>query len=196
MDEDFVQLSKKFINHKCDEKQKPIEEYKVNETIDASFVRLIDENGKQLGVFSRVNALYKAKVSKFDLVEVSSSSNPPVCKLMNYGKFKYKQKRKVSKTKKTHSILSTKEIKFRPKTELHDFVFKMKNLKRFLIQGKRVKVTIVFKGREIMHIDIGKKMLQKILLEIKDISTLDSSPKMEGKQLIIVASPILQKINL
>jgi translation initiation factor IF-3 len=140
-----------------------MEEYRVNDAINASFIRLIDEKGKQLGIFSKIDALCKAQISGFDLVEVSSSSNPPVCKLMNYGKFKYKQKRKNSKTKRKHSISNIKEIKFRPKTELHDFIFKVKNLKRFLLQGKKVKIAIVFKGREIIYIGIGKRMLQKIL---------------------------------
>lgn len=186
-----MQLLKKYINNKVTEKQKTIEEFKVNEAIKSSFIRLIDEKGSQMGIFSRTDALYKARSSGLDLVEVSSFSKPPVCKLMDYGKFKYQQKRKVSKAKKNQCMFSIKEIKFRPKTETHDFHFKIRSLKKFLLQKKKVKVTIVFRGREIIHMDIGKKMLQKILLEIKSYAILDSSPKVEGKQLMVVLSPVI-----
>merc|ERR1712051_713371 len=121
------------------EKQKSLDDLKINNTIKSSFVRLIDEKGMQIGIFSKTDALYKAKILKLDLVEVSSFSKPPVCKLMDYGKFKYQQKRKISKIKKTQGIVNTKEIKFRPKTEEHDFKFKIKNLKKFLSQGKKSK---------------------------------------------------------
>lgn len=190
-----MQLSKKITNNKCDEKQKSNDDYKINETIKSSLIRLIDEQGLQLGIFSKIDALYKARTSKLDLVEVSSLSNPPVCKLMDYGKFKYQQKRKTARAKRNSSTLNIKEIKFRPKTEPHDFIFKVKNIKKFLIQGKKVKITIVFKGREIIHVDIGKNMLQKILIEVQNHAILEASPKMEGKQLIIILAPISQKTN-
>jgi len=187
-----VQLSKRPSHSKSNEKNNT-DSYKINETIKSPFVRLIDKNGAQLGIFSRIDALHKAKLSKLDLVEVASSSKPPVCKLMDYGKFKYQQKRKVSRAKKGQSVLNIKEIKFRPKTEPHDFVFKMNNIKKFLLQGRKVKISVIFKGREIIHTDIGKKMLKKIILEVKDRITLESSSKMEGKQLIAILSPVNNK---
>lgn len=191
-----MQLSKRNTNSKGVDKQRFNDDYRINEMIKSSFIRLIDKNGVQLGIFSRLDALYKAQLSKLDLVEVSSSSKPPVCKLMDYGKFKYQQKRKVSKAKKNHSLLNIKEIKFRPKTEPHDFIFKINNIKKFLLQGRKVKITIVFKGREIIHLDIGKKMLKNIISEVKGHIILDSASKMEGKQLVIILSPTISKTDL
>lgn len=189
-----MQLSKRFYNSKENEKYVGVG-YKINEKIKSTFVRLIDEKGSQLGIFSRLDALNKARSSKLDLVEVSSISKPPVCKLMDYGKFKYKQKRKVSRTKKGQSTVHVKEIKFRPKTEPHDFTFKINNIKKFLLKGIKVKITITFRGREIIHMDIGKKMLKKIISEIKDYITIENTPKMEGKQLIAILSPANQKLD-
>jgi translation initiation factor IF-3 len=114
---------------------------------------------------------------------------------MDYGKFKYEQKRKVSKAKRGQSVLNLKEVKFRPKTEPHDFVFKMNNVKKFLLQGRKVKIAIIFKGREIIHIDIGRKMLQKIISEVKSYITLENTSKMEGKQLIAILSPVNSKLD-
>lgn len=182
-----MQLLKKHIGSKYHN------ECKVNTDIKSSFIRLIGEQGNQLGVFSRIDALYKAKSLNLDLVEVSVFSTPPVCKLMDYGKFKYEQKRKTAKAKKKQIVINIKEIKFRPKTDTHDFYFKIKNTKKFLFQNKKVKIVIVFKGREIIHIDIGQQMLQKILREVKHCAALDSPPKMEGKQLVIILSPAKQK---
>jgi len=189
-----VQLSKRFSSNKINDKYIG-DNYKINETIKSAFIRLIDKDGVQLGIFSRIDALHKAKLSKLDLVEVSSLSKPPVCKLMDYGKFKYQQKRKVSKAKKGQSVLNIKEIKFRPKTEPHDFIFKINNIKKFLSQGKKVKKSVIFKGREIIHTDIGKKMLKKIILEVKDYIILENTSKMEGKQLIAILSPSNNKLD-
>jgi translation initiation factor IF-3 len=192
----MVQLSKRFLNGKNTDKQNAADSHKINDMIKSAFIRLIDKDGVQLGIFSRLDALYKARLSKLDLVEVSSLSKPPVCKLMDYGKFKYQQKRKVSKAKKGQSALNIKEIKFRPKTEPHDFIFKANNIKKFLLQGRKVKVVVVFKGREIIHTDIGKQMLKKIISEVKDYIILENTSKMEGKQLIAILSPITSKVDI
>jgi len=189
-----VQLSKRLSSNKGNDRYVG-DSYKVNEMIKSAFVRLIDEEGLQLGIFSKIDALYKARVSKLDLVEVSSLSKPPVCKLMDYGKFKYKQKRKVSRNRRGQSIISVKEIKFRPKTEPHDFMFKINNIKKFLSKGIKVKIAIIFRGREIIHMDIGKKMLKKIISEVKDYIILENTSKMEGKQLIAILSPTNQKLD-
>jgi len=189
-----VQLSKRSSNSKSNDKYIG-DNYRINEMIKSAFIRLIDQNGVQLGIFSRLDALYKARLSKLDLVEVASLSKPPVCKLMDYGKFKYEQKRKVSKAKRGQSVLNLKEVKFRPKTEPHDFVFKMNNVKKFLLQGRKVKIAIIFKGREIIHTDIGRKMLQKIISEVKSYITLENTSKMEGKQLIAILSPVNSKLD-
>ena len=184
-----MQILKKNVYNKYNGKQKSADEYRVNETIKSSLIRLIGEKGTQLGVFSRCDGLYRAKSLSLDLVEVSSYSNPPVCKLMDYGKFKYEQKRKMAIAKKKQITSEIKEIKFRPKTGDHDFDFKLKNLKKFLSQSKKVKITVVFKGREIIHVDLGKKMLEKVISDVKDYATVDFPPKMEGKLLIIILSP-------
>jgi len=189
-----VQLSKRPYGSRNNDKYAG-DEYKINEKVKSAFIRLIDQDGTQLGIFSRLDALNRAKLSKLDLVEVSSMSKPPVCKLMDYGKFKYQQKRKVSKAKKGQSILNIKEIKFRPKTEPHDFIFKMNNVKKFLLQGRKVKIAVIFKGREIIHTDIGRKMLKKIISEVKDYVTLESASKMEGKQLVAILSPNNNKLD-
>lgn len=184
-----MQTSKKFVNGKSNEKQKSTDDLRINEKITLPFVRLIDEKGVQAGIFSRHDAITRAKTIGLDLVEISSSGNPPVCKLMDYGKFKYRQKRKVMKSKKKQILLNMKEVKFRPKTEKHDLEFKIKNVKKFLQQKKRVKVSIIFKGREIIYTEIGKQMLENILIELKEYATVDSPPKMEGKQLVILLIP-------
>lgn len=186
-----MQLLKKYIENKNIINTKHTNNFDINEQISSPLIRLINEKGIQIGIFSKADAINKAKINGLDLVEVSSTSNPPVCKLMNYGKFKYQQKRKTLKIKKNQSILNTKEIKFRPKTDTHDLQFKIKRIKKFLLQKKKVKISIVFKGREIIHTQIGQKMLNNILLEIKELSTIESTPKMDGKQLIIILLPSL-----
>lgn len=167
--------------------------YSINEDIKSSIIRLIGEDGSQLGICSKKEALFKAKQMKLDLVEVFPVSNPSVCKLMNYGKFKYKQKQKTMNAHKTRSVLQIKEIKFRPKIDVHDFMFKVNNLKKFILQGKKVKISIVFRGREVMHLDIGRQILNKVLLNIKQYATPDALPKMDGKQLIVILSSIKGK---
>lgn len=181
-----------YTNNK-DERKKNPEEFRTNEAVRASFIRLIGEDGAQLGIVPRSDALHRAKTTGLDLVEVSSIGKPPVCKLMDYGKFKYQQKRKSSKAKKNQVIGNIKEIKFRPKTDTHDFHFKIKNLKKFLSKGNKVKIIIIFRGREIVHIDIGREMLKKVLLEVDQHAISDSIAKMEGRQLAIILSPIKKK---
>jgi translation initiation factor IF-3 len=181
----FMGLYKKYIPDKYADVK-----HNINNNITSSSVRLINEAGNHLGIFDRGIALNKAKILGLDLVEISSSSIPIVCKLMNYGKFKYKQKRKNAKIKKNQLISNTKEIKFRPKTEDHDLNFKIRSIKKFLLQKKKVKITIVFKGREISYIDIGKQTLQKVLKSVKYYATINSPLKLDGKQLIVYLMPI------
>lgn len=133
-----------------------------------------------------MEALDRARSSGLDLVEVSPNSRPPVCKLMDFGKYKYQQKRKAAEAKRKQHTVELKEVKFRPKTDIHDFEVKINRLKSFLLNGNRVKVTIMFRGREIVHTEIGRDILKKILERFKDEATPESVPKMEGKQMAMI----------
>ncbi len=121
-----------------------------------------------------------------DLVEVSPTSKPPVCKIMDYGKFKYETKKKANETKKKQTIVHLKEVKLRPKTEDHDFDFKVKNIRRFLEEGDKAKVTLVFRGREITHKELGQKLLQEVIEDLKDIAVIEQLPRMEGRQMYMI----------
>ena len=164
-------------------------EPRVNRRIRVSEVRVIAENGDQLGVLSTFDALKRAEEAGIDLVEVSPMAKPPVCKLMDYGKFKYQQKRKAAEAKKKQQHVELKEIKFRPKTDVHDFEVKLKRLRKFLAQGNKGKVTVVFRGREIVHIDIGRDILNKIITDLGEEIIVESSPRMEGRQMVAILAP-------
>ncbi len=139
---------------------------------------------------SRDEALRIAKDDELDLVEVSPNSNPPVCKIMDFGKYKYTQNKKAHEAKKKQSVVQLKEIKLRPKTDVHDIQFKVKHIRRFLEEGSKTKVTIRFRGREVTHPDIGKNVLNKVLEEVEDIAVLEQKPWMEsGRTMVMVLSP-------
>ncbi len=158
---------------------------RINEQIDTSTVRLIDENGGQLGVVAIKDALIKAEAAGFDLVEISPNSNPPVCKIMDFGKFKYELAKKEKETKKKQHVIVTKEIRLRPKIEEHDFEFKLKHARNFLEEGNRVKATVMFRGRENAHREYGERVLEKFSEALEDIARIDKDAKMEGGQLVI-----------
>lgn len=167
-----------------------IKDVRVNREIHAKEVRVIDPDGKQLGILPLFEALKAAQSFDLDLVEVSPKSNPPVCKIMDYGKFKYQQSKKAHEAKKRQVIHHIKEVKLRPKTEEHDFQFKLKHIERFLKDGNKTKVTIVFRGREMAYPEMGKNILIKIVEGIKDFGKVEQPPKLEGRNLTMVLAPI------
>ena len=163
---------------------------RVNRQIRAKQVRLVGVDGKQIGVVPLEKALRLAEGEGLDLVEVAPNANPPVCRIMDYGKYKYEQKKKQQSAKKKQAQVQVKEIKFRPKIEEHDFQFKLKHIKRFLTEDKaRVKVIIWFRGREVIHKDLGRAVLERVIEEVKDIAKVDRPPVMEGRTMTMFLIP-------
>ena len=150
---------------------------------------MLSEEGEQLGIVNTAYAQKKASTLGLDLVEISPQARPPVCKIMNYGKFKYQQKRKASIIKKKQLHSELKEIKFRPKTDIHDFNVKINKLKKFLNHGNKGKVTMMFRGRELVHTNIGKEILARVAEDLKNISVIESKAKMEGRQMVMILAP-------
>jgi len=166
-------------------------ELRVNEKITSKEVRVINHEGKQIGILTLTEALKTAQEEGYDLVEVSPNTSPPVCRIMDYGRFKYQQSKKLHQSKKKHvqSITHIKEIKIRPATEEHDFQFKMRHIKKFLSNGNKTKVSLIFRGREITHPELGKEILDRIIEEIKDMGVVEQPPKLEGKNMTILLIP-------
>lgn len=152
-------------------------------------VRVIGPDGAQLGILPTEEALRRSEELGLDLVEVQPTARPPVCKIMDYGKFKYQQKRKASETKKNQHVVEVKEVKFRPKTDKHDFDVKVSRLRRFVAEGNKSKVTIMFRGREIVHPEIGQDVLRRVAEAVSDVAIIEVSPRMEGRQMFMVVSP-------
>ena len=163
---------------------------RINRRIRAREVRVIDPDGQQLGIMPPDMAIAKAQELGLDLVEVSPESRPPVCRIMDYGKFKYAQKKKVAEAKRHQSTTTVKEVKFRPKIEPHDYEFKVDNIKRFLSEGHKAKVTMMFRGREITRQDIARRIMERIAGDIKALGTVESFPKLEGRNMIMIVGPI------
>jgi translation initiation factor IF-3 len=153
-------------------------------------VRVIMDGGEQMGIMSTRDALQKAEELGMDLVEISPTSRPPVCRIMDYGKFKYEESKKKRAGKRKASVVELKEIKFRPKTEAHDFDFKTKHIRRFLEEGNKVRLVIVFRGREITHPEQGQYMLERVVERIKDIGSVEARPSMEGKRMVMLLAPL------
>jgi len=158
-------------------------------------VRVVSNDGEALGIMTVPEALTHAVSAGYDLVEISPNADPPVCKIMDYGKFKYEKAKKAKEAKKKQHVMHLKEIKLHPKTDDHDFKFKMEHARNFLIKGDRVKITVVFRGREITHIDFGRLMLEKATGVIIDLSQIEMPPKMEGRSLISIFVPDKAKIR-
>lgn len=163
---------------------------RVNREIHAKIVRVIDPNGKQLGILPIMEALKAAASFDLDLVEVSPKSDPPVCRIMDYGKFKYQQSKKAHEAKKRQPIQHIKEVKLRPNTEEHDLQVKLKHIERFLKDGYRTKVSIVFRGREMTHPEMGKSMLLRVIEGIKEYGKVEQPPKLEGRNFTMVLVPL------
>lgn len=152
-------------------------------------VRLIDEKGGQVGVVPTYEALQMARDRGLDLMEVSPTAQPPVCKICDYGKFKYEKKKKEHQAKKKQTVIKVKEIQLRPQTEEHDLDYKFKNVRQFLEDGDKAKISIMFRGREITYVDQGFKMMHQLVSLVKDIAIIEAPPKLEGKKLIMVLAP-------
>jgi translation initiation factor IF-3 len=167
-----------------------VKDVRINREIRAKEVRVIDPEGKQLGILAVSEALRLATNVELDLVEVSSKSEPPVCRIMDYGKFKYQQSKKAHDAKKKQAVVHLKEVKMRPKTEEHDFQFKLRHIERFLKEGNKTKVTVVFRGRELAHPDLGRNMLSRITEEAKEWGKVEQGPKFEGRNFIMVLTPL------
>ena len=163
---------------------------RTNHRIRSLDVQVIDSNGQNLGVLPIKKAIEAAKNEGLDLIEISPNANPPVCKIMDMGKFKYDAQKKANLAKKKQKIISLKEIKMRPVTETHDYEFKVKNAKKFISKGDKVKFTIRFKGRELQHSHLGNELMGKIKEDMKDIGRVELQPKFDGKQMIMVIQPL------
>jgi translation initiation factor IF-3 len=150
---------------------------------------VIGAQGEQLGILTIEQALVKAGEAGLDLVEISPTAKPPVCKIMDYGKFKYDEKKRQAQAKKKQVVVQLKEVKLRPRTDEHDYDFKMRNVRRFLEEGNKSKLTIMFRGREIVHKEIGQKILMKVIEELKDVGVVEQTPRMEGRQMFMVLAP-------
>ena len=161
---------------------------RINEEIRVKEVRLIDETGENRGVMPIKQALDLAAEADLDLIEISPQATPPVCKILDYGKYKYEVQKRKNEAKKNQKIVETKELKLRPMIDTHDYEVKIKQAKKFLSQGNKVKFTMRFKGREAAS-DMGAKVLQNILDDLESLIKVDSEPKMEGRQMIMVVSP-------
>ena len=163
---------------------------KANERIRSPQVQVISSDGKNLGTLSTQEAINRAKQEGLDLIEISPNANPPVCKIIDIGKYKYDLQKKANKAKKKQKIVNLKEIKLRPVTEIHDYNFKIKNAQKFLSKGDKVKFTVQFKGREMQHTHLGHKLMQRIINDTIILGKIEVQPKFEGKQIIMIVQPL------
>jgi translation initiation factor IF-3 len=161
----------------------------INRSIRAPLVRLIDAEGNQAGVLSLAQALESAAEAGLDLVEVAPDSDPPVCRVMDFGKYKYQQSKKVQESKKKATVIQVKEVKIRPKTEEHDYQFKLRNIRKFLEQKNKTKVSLMFRGREIAHANLAQGLLDRIAQEVADIGIVEQTPKLEGRNMTMMLGP-------
>jgi len=161
-----------------------------NNRITSPDVQVISSDGDNLGILNTTEAIRKAKEEGLDLIEIAPNTKPPVCKIMDMGKYKYDAQKKANLAKKKQKIIALKEIKMRPVTETHDYEFKVKNAKKFIAKGDKVKFTIRFKGRELQHSHLGNELMSKIKEDMKDIGKVELHPKFDGKQMIMVIQPL------
>jgi translation initiation factor IF-3 len=166
---------------------------KVNREIRAPKVRVISHTGEQIGVLSLYEALAMAEEQGLDLVEIVPGSNPPVCKIMNFGKFRYDQSKREKESKKASHQIKVKEIKLKPNIDVHDLETKTRHAREFLTSGNKVKISCTFRGREMMHPEIGEKIVQTMCQQLEDVSIVESPPKMMGRMLLVVLAPGAKK---
>jgi translation initiation factor IF-3 len=167
---------------------------RINDRIRALEVRVISDSGEQLGILSLRDALAKAEEVGLDLVEVSPEAKPPVCRMIDYGKFKYQQNKKTQEAKKKQTVVEVKEINLTPNTDTHDIETKQNHIKRWIAEKARVRVGIKFRGREMSHMDLGYKVLQELMSGINDIAIQESNPRLEGKRLMVTLLPRGEKV--
>ena len=170
--------------------QNTTDEIRINENITAKQVRLIDADNENRGIVSIHEALAIAEDFGLDLIEISPQANPPVCKILDYGKFRYEQQKKKNEAKKNQKVVEIKELKLRPVIETHDYEVKMKQAKKFLEQGNKVKFTMRFKGRELSANDMGKQIMSQIVEDLDTCAKVDSEMKLEGRQMMMILSPL------
>ena len=163
---------------------------RTNQRITSQDVQVIASDGDNLGILNLQDAISRAKEEGLDLIEIAPNAKPPVCKIMDMGKYKYDAQKKANKAKKKQKKVELKEIKLRPVTEIHDYSFKIKNAQKFLSKGDKVKFTIKFKGRELQHSNLGHELMDKIKTDIEKLGKVELQPKFEGKQMIMVIQPI------
>ena len=161
-----------------------------NHRINSPEVQVISSSGENLGILNTTEAIHMAKEEGLDLIEIAPNAKPPVCKIIDMGKFKYDAQKKANKAKKKQKKIEIKEIKLRPVTEVHDYQFKIKNAQKFISKGDKVKFTIRFRGRELQHSHLGTNIMNKIKDDMKDIGKVELQPKFDGKQMIMVIQPI------
>ncbi|MBI2308495.1 MAG: translation initiation factor IF-3 [Rhodocyclales bacterium] len=164
--------------------------HRVNEEINVPEVRLIGEDGEQVGVVSIRTAMQMAEEAEIDLVEIAPLAQPPVCRIMDYGKFKYQEAKKAHEAKLKQKQVQVKEVKFRPGTDENDYQIKLRNMLRFLDEGDKVKVTLRFRGREMAHQEFGMRQLERIKTDVEAIGQVEQMPKMEGRQMIMIIAPV------
>jgi translation initiation factor IF-3 len=162
---------------------------RINDQIRVREVRLIDENGDNVGVVAKFDAMQRAEQAGLDLVEISPDAEPPVCKIMDYGKFKFEQQKKAAEARKKQKVVEIKEIKMRPAIDDHDYDVKIRAIKRFFEEGDKVKVTLRFRGREMAHQELGMAVLQRVKAELEGIAKVESEPRLEGRQMVMVLAP-------
>jgi translation initiation factor IF-3 len=166
---------------------------RINALIRVPQVRVVDDDGEQLGIMETAAAITVAEDKGLDLVEVSATAKPPVCRIMDYGKYKYQMSKKAREAKKKQTVILVKEMKFRVKTDEHDFQFKVRNIKRFIEDGNKVKVILMFRGREITHTELGRNKLVRVGEELKEIASVDVQPRLEGRNMTMILTPIAPK---
>ncbi|WP_432448043.1 translation initiation factor IF-3 [Aliiroseovarius marinus] len=163
---------------------------RVNGRIRATEIRLIGADGENEGVVTPARGMELAEQAGLDLVEISPNANPPVCKIMDFGKFKYEQQKRESEARKKQKTIEVKEVKFRPNTDTHDYDVKMRNVVKFLENGDKVKVTLRFRGREMAHQNLGRELLERVAEDIKELGKVENMPKMEGRQMVMMIGPM------
>ncbi|MFQ6032763.1 MAG: translation initiation factor IF-3 [Candidatus Zixiibacteriota bacterium] len=166
-----------------------VKEIRINRRIRVPQVRVIGADGEQIGIMATRDALRLSEEKGYDLVEVSPYAKPPVCKIMDYGKYKYELSKKAKDAKKKQRFWHLKEMRFRPKTEDHDYTFKMRHIREFLSQGNKVKVFVEFRGREMSHKEFGQKIMERLQADLTDVGIVERNPKMEGRSLTMIIIP-------
>lgn len=161
----------------------------MNERIRAPEIRLIGADGENIGVVKPSQAMMLAEEAGLDLVEISPNATPPVCKIMDFGKFKYEQQKREAEARKKQHVIEIKEVKFRPNTDTHDYEVKMRSVNKFLENGDKVKVTLRFRGREMAHQNLGRELLERVATDVEGLGKIENMPKMEGRQMVMMIGP-------